>query len=159
MIAQDSTGKSDYHALTLGLNKRFSHGYQFSASYTWSHAIDDSTDLQTLLAPQDNNRLDLERGNFYFDQRHRFVFAGVFASPDTLKDEAFLKKFRADCTFSLIIEHSKGRPFMIDEADDTFTLIVAQHTRREERGSEPRKPQDHGANHVAEPHASRKRHR
>ncbi|MGB5039232.1 MAG: TonB-dependent receptor [Blastocatellia bacterium] len=129
VIAQDSTGKSDYHALTLGLNKRFSHGYQFSASYTWSHAIDDSTDLQTLLAPQDNNRLDLERGNSYFDQRHRFVFSGVFASPYTWKDEGFWKKFLADFTFSPIVELSSGRPFNVHSAADTNFDFSSQTDR------------------------------
>ena len=28
--------------------------FQFLASYTWSHTIDDSTDLQSPLAPQDS---------------------------------------------------------------------------------------------------------
>ena len=28
--------------------------YEFLASYTWSHAIDDSTDLQSTLTPQDS---------------------------------------------------------------------------------------------------------
>ncbi len=129
VIAQDSTGKSDYHALTVGLNKRFSHGYQFSASYTWSHAIDDSTDLQTLLAPQDNNRLDLERGNSYFDQRHRFVFSGVFASPYTWKDDGFWKKFLADFTFSPIVELSSGRPFNVHSAVDTNFDFSSQTDR------------------------------
>lgn len=129
VIAQDSTGKSEYHALTLGLNKRFSHGYQFSASYTWSHAIDDSTDLQTLLAPQDNNRVDLERGNSYFDQRHRFVFSGVFASPYSWKDEGVWKKILADFTLSPIIELSSGRPFNVHSAVDTNFDFSSQTDR------------------------------
>lgn len=129
VIAQDATGRSDYHALTVGLTKRFSHNYQFSASYTLSHAIDDSTDLQTLLAPQDNLRLDLERGNSYFDQRHRFVFSGVFQSPYRWKDDGAWKKILADFTFSPIVELSSGRPFNVHSAVDTNFDFSSQTDR------------------------------
>lgn len=129
VVVQESTGKSDYHGLTVNLNKRFSHHYQFVASYTWSHAIDDSTDLQTLLAPQDNNRLDLERGNSYFDQRHRFVLSGVFVSPYQWKDDGFMKKFLADFTFAPIVEFAAGRPFNVHTGVDT-NLDVSSQTDR-----------------------------
>src|SRR5258706_1040524 len=52
--AQVSDGNSNYNALTADLKKRFTRNFQFLASYTWSHSIDDSSDLQTLLLPQDN---------------------------------------------------------------------------------------------------------
>ena len=43
-VANESTGTSSYNAFTANLQKRFSGHYEFLASYTWSHAIDDSTD-------------------------------------------------------------------------------------------------------------------
>jgi hypothetical protein len=46
MDANYSNGSSVYHGLTANLRKRFTNHYEFLASYTWSHAIDDSTDLQ-----------------------------------------------------------------------------------------------------------------
>jgi len=49
-----SNGSSVYHGLSANLRKRFSRHYEFIASYTWSHAIDDSTDLQATLTPQDS---------------------------------------------------------------------------------------------------------
>ena len=54
MDANYSNGSSVYHGLTANLKKRFGDHYEFLASYTWSHAIDDSTDLQSPLAPQDS---------------------------------------------------------------------------------------------------------
>jgi len=77
----ESSGSSIYHALTLTLNKRFSGHYQLLGSWTWSHAIDDSTDLATFEEPQDNQNARLDRGNSSFDQRHRFVLNGVLESP------------------------------------------------------------------------------
>ena len=47
--AQVSDGNSSYNALNLEMRKRFASNIQFLASYTWSHSIDDSSDLQTLL--------------------------------------------------------------------------------------------------------------
>ena len=46
--AQLSDGNSNYNAMNLELKRRFSNNFQFLASYTWSHSIDDSSDLQTL---------------------------------------------------------------------------------------------------------------
>src|SRR5208337_5621164 len=43
MDANFSNGTSGYHGLSANLRKRFSSRYEFLASYTWSHAIDDST--------------------------------------------------------------------------------------------------------------------
>ncbi len=45
--AQLSDGSSIYHGLTVNLQKRFAHSFELLSSYTWSHTIDDSTDLQS----------------------------------------------------------------------------------------------------------------
>ncbi len=111
--AQLSDGNSSYNALNLEMKKRFSTGMQFYASYTWSHSIDDSSDLQTLLKPQDNTNFRAERSNSLFDQRHRFVFSGVFATPDNWRSQNGWKKFLHGFTFSPILEISSGRPFNI----------------------------------------------
>ena len=78
MVANFSNGSSVYHGLTLNLRKRMKSHFEFLGSYTWSHAIDDSTDLQTLLSPQNDLQPGAERANSTFDQRHRFVFSGVY---------------------------------------------------------------------------------
>src|SRR4030095_3429511 len=81
--AQLSDGNSSYNALNIELKKRFSTNVQFFATYTWSHSIDESSDLQTLLKPQDNTNFKAEHSDSLFDQRHRFVFSGVFSTPDS----------------------------------------------------------------------------
>jgi hypothetical protein len=110
---QESTGASIYHGLSVDVRKRFGNHYMFLASYTWSHAIDDSTDLQTLLNPQDNNNPQLERGNSTFDQRHRFVFSAVLQSPYSRNDPNLWKKIFADFTVAPIFQASSGRPFTV----------------------------------------------
>ncbi len=117
--AQVSDGNSNYNALTLDLKKRFTRNFQFLASYTWSHSIDDSSDLQTLLLPQDNRNFRAERANSLFDQRQRFVFSAVFASPTTWRSGDGLHRFLADFTLAPIFEISSGRPFNILSNQDT----------------------------------------
>jgi Carboxypeptidase regulatory-like domain/TonB dependent receptor len=111
--AQLSDGNSFYNAMNLELKKRFSNNFQFLASYTWSHSIDDSSDLQTLLKPQDNLNFRAERSDSLFDQRHRFVFSGVFSAPSEWKSAGGVKSWLRDFSFAPIVEISSGRPFNI----------------------------------------------
>jgi hypothetical protein len=122
--AQSSIGNSTYHALNVDLKKRFSGNMQFLASYTWSHSIDDSSDLQTLLKPQDNRNLRGDRADSLFDQRHRFVFSGLVVSPPKWRtSDSGVRRFLADFTLAPIFEISSGRPFnILSVADQNFDL-------------------------------------
>jgi hypothetical protein len=111
--AQLSDGNSSYNALNLEMKKRFSSNIQFLASYTWAHSIDDSSDLQTLLKPQDNNNFRAEKSDSLFDQRHRFVFSGVMSAPDSWRSAGGFKRFMHGFSFAPILEISSGRPFNI----------------------------------------------
>lgn len=111
--AQLSDGNSSYNAMNLELKKRFSSNIQFYATYTWSHSIDDSSDLQTLLKPQDNTNFRAERSNSLFDQRHRFVFSGILGSPERWRSGNGFQKFLYGFTVAPIIEIGSGRPFNI----------------------------------------------
>jgi hypothetical protein len=122
MDANYSNGSSVYHGLTANLRKRFNNHYEFLASYTWSHAIDDSTDLQSTLTPQDSYFPSADRSTSLFDQRHRFVFSGVYQS-GKLSGGGFVSKFFSNWTFAPQIELSSGRPFnIITGNDDNFQL-------------------------------------
>jgi Carboxypeptidase regulatory-like domain len=112
MDANYSNGSSVYHGFSANLRKRFGDHYEFLASYTWSHAIDDSTDLQATLTPQDSYYPSFDRSNSLFDQRHRFVFSGVYQS-GKLSGSGFAGKFFSDWTVAPLIEFSSGRPFNI----------------------------------------------
>src|SRR5215813_5606581 len=111
--AQTSDGNSVYNALNVDLKKRFSNHFQFLASYTWSHSIDDSSDLQTLLLPQDNRNFGAERADSLFDQRHRFVFSAVFTAPTEWRTGDGFHRALSNFTLAPIFEVSSGRPFNI----------------------------------------------
>jgi hypothetical protein len=128
--AQLSDGNSNYNAMNLELKKRFSKNFQFLASYTLSHSIDDSSDLQTLLKPQDNRNFRAERADSLFDQRHRFVFSGVFSSPVSWRNsESFAQRFLSDFVLAPIVEISSGRPFNILTGSDTNGDLQSSNDR------------------------------
>src|SRR6202022_1289704 len=112
MDANYSNGTSNYNGLTANLRKRFSKHYEFLASYTWSHAIDDSTDLQATLTPQDSYYPSLDRSSSTFDQRHRLVFSGVYNS-GRVGGDSFTGKLLSNWIFAPLIQFNSGRPFNI----------------------------------------------
>ena len=114
-----TTGTSSYNALSANLRKRISTNYEFLVSYTWSHAIDDSTDVvSTSDAPQNNFNPNAERSTSSFDQRSRLVLSGVYNS-GKLGGTGFVPSVFSNVTVAPIFEVSSGRPFNILTGTDT----------------------------------------
>jgi hypothetical protein len=81
-----ANGNSIYHGASAQLTRRFTNNLQFSAAYTWSHLIDDTTAevFSTVLTPrrvQDFQNVRVERGDSALDRRHRFVLSGLYDMP------------------------------------------------------------------------------
>ena len=83
ILSAESVGDSNYHALNLTLERRWSRGFELFATYTWSHAIDDAPEQNTIdsantetLSDPSNRRRD--RGSSLTDRRHVFNVTGVF---------------------------------------------------------------------------------
>jgi hypothetical protein len=118
MTPNESAGNSVYHGFTANLRKRLTNHYEFLVSYTWSHTIDDSTDLQTPGQPQDNFSPNAERSNSLFDQRHRLVLSGTYQT-GKIGTSGFAHVLFSDWTIAPIIEASSGRPFAVLTGADT----------------------------------------
>jgi len=77
-----TVGHSYYDSLQLQLQRRLTNGLQFSAAYTYAHAIDNSPGT----LDQQSDRVDFfnfgaERANSNLDIRHRFVFTSLYELP------------------------------------------------------------------------------
>jgi len=127
--AQVSNGNSSYNALTVNLSKRFSKGFELLTSYTYSHSIDDSTDLQSTLEPQDSRFPNLDRSNSVNDQRHRWVTSAVFQSGTSKSGDSFAKRFISDFTLSPIVEFASGRPFTVITGGSSRLDLSASNDR------------------------------
>jgi hypothetical protein len=81
--------ESEYHGMTLGLQKRLSQGLQFQANYTysrstdtWSGGLQGSSDYATGAGSAvDWWDIEFERGPSSFDVPHNFVINAVYALP------------------------------------------------------------------------------
>jgi outer membrane receptor protein involved in Fe transport len=76
-----SVGSAIYNGAILEAKKRFANHFTALFNYTYSKAIDDVTDFNSDYSPFDATCLKCDRSLSDFDQRHKVVFAGVFASP------------------------------------------------------------------------------
>jgi carboxypeptidase family protein len=105
---------SNYNAMVLQVNHRMKNNIQFSANYTWAHALDygqnESTfsDTNDLFQP---NNLPIEYGNSIYDVRHRFVANAVMNSP--WKKEGWLGYLTNDWSLSPIFQIQSGLPFSL----------------------------------------------
>jgi hypothetical protein len=126
---QESDASSWYHALTVNLQKRFSKGFELLSSYTYAHSIDDGTDLQSTLEPQDSRFPFFERSNSVNDQRHRWVTSAVFQTAPGKGGDSAWKHFIGDFTLAPLIDVSSGRPFDIITGEDTRLDLGASQAR------------------------------
>lgn len=78
-------GWSEYHSMTLKVEKRLSAGLAFDANYTWSKAMDDASDagptFHEFNVPQNVRNIGEEKGLSSFHHPHRFVFTSTYALP------------------------------------------------------------------------------
>jgi hypothetical protein len=81
----ESDANSIYHGLQLQLIKKLSGGLQLTGAYTWSHAIDEVSDLFDTAGgtalPQNSFDRRAERASASFDVRHRFVYSALWDMP------------------------------------------------------------------------------
>jgi hypothetical protein len=132
--AQLSDAYSSYNALTINLSKRFSNHLELLSSYTWSHSIDDGTDLQSTLEPQDSRFPYMEKGNSVNDQRHRWVTSAVFQTSPHKSGESFLTGLLSNITIAPLVEVSSGRPFNVITGNDTRLDLGASEIRPQTPG-------------------------
>ncbi len=123
--------EAEYNALTVKVDKRFSRGYGFLSTYTWSHSVDQGAEVYTLgqnhaFLP-DNQNFDAGRGVSLLDIPHRWVTSGnvdiPFGRGKMFFDQggivnALLGGWRLSGIFTL----QSGQPF------SPYLLTAASHT-------------------------------
>jgi hypothetical protein len=109
-----SIGNSMYNGLTASFTKRYTHNFQAQVNYTFSKAIDDTTDFNSQFASFFPTRLNLERGLSAYNIAHNFVANAVYNTPFKAgSGESFWSRILADMAFSPIVHMHSGLPFTI----------------------------------------------
>jgi hypothetical protein len=117
-IYEETNGVSSwYDGLVVAFDKRFSHGFQSQASYTWSHEIDDGQGAATnaIFGFSDalwtyNGNYGFDKGSGSLDQRQRFVYSFVWAPTIWHHEGAFAKYVVNNWALSSITTIQSGRP-------------------------------------------------
>lgn len=114
----ENSANSIYHALQIEARKRYSHNYQFTAAYTWSHAIDDVSDLFPIAgAPviaQNSFNLRAERGDANFDIRHRFAASLLWDLPLYRNSSSGPGRLLKNWQIASIFQVNTGQPFTLN---------------------------------------------
>ena len=123
ILLAESVGTSNYNALTLQLNKRFSKGYQFSVNYTLSKSEDDAPEQNLVatqignLVVQDPSNRERDFGPSLADQRHTFVMSFV-GRPQFEFENKTLRYLVNNNQFGIIATANSGERFNIVAATD-----------------------------------------
>ncbi len=113
LVAQ-SVGQSVYNGLNFRFEKRFSHGFDAFATWTWSHAIDDAPEQNNIdsganfLSDITNRRRD--RGNSLTDRRHAFNANAVWA-PESKVNSKALQYLLSNNRIALLFNAQTGENF------------------------------------------------
>lgn len=118
IFTENTVAKSNYNSLQALFEKRFSHGLQFQASYTWSKTLDNASSFESALNPLNFNAT---YGPSAYDARNRFVFNYVWDLP-VPKFEGFKGKALDGWQVTGIISFQSGFPIRITSQDDVEQL-------------------------------------
>ncbi|MGD9561310.1 MAG: TonB-dependent receptor [Pyrinomonadaceae bacterium] len=107
---------SYYNALQIELSKRLSNNLNFQAAYTWSKALD-TTSEATFVGTGDSNILGPvakdQRGYSRFHTPHRFTLFGTYRTPFFDKDRGVLGHILGGWEASAVFKWAHGTPFTV----------------------------------------------
>jgi len=106
------------------LTRRFNNGLQFIGSYTWSHAIDDSTadvfsTVTTPRRPEDSQDLRQDRSSSALDHRQRFSFEMVYDVPFFKHSNWFMKNILGNWELAPIYTYQTGTFWTVESGVDS----------------------------------------
>jgi hypothetical protein len=114
IFAEDTIASSNYNALEMMLQKRFSRGLQFQAAYTFSKSIDDGSTFEETLNPFN---FRASRALSLFNSKQRFVVSYDWELPIAKRD-GFTGKLVNDWSVSGITQFQSGFPIRLDTQND-----------------------------------------
>jgi hypothetical protein len=108
-----AAGVSDYNALQTHAEQRLSHGLSVGASYTWSHALDEQSDIGLFYTG--NNALNLRSGygSADFDRTHVFNANLSYKIFSPYSEGTLAGKFTAGWTINGIVTLQSGQPYSV----------------------------------------------
>lgn len=125
-----SSANSSYNSLQVGVTKRFSHGLQFLAAYTYSHSLDDysgdASGTSDVTVVPGNQAVLHNYASSDFDRRHRLAFSGVYDLPRfSTGSSHFIQQVVNGWEVATIFTIQSGTPFSVLTNDTAFVQARA----------------------------------
>ncbi|MGA7895618.1 MAG: hypothetical protein WCA49_20535, partial [Candidatus Sulfotelmatobacter sp.] len=115
IFAEDTIAASAYNSLQTMLEKRFSHGLQFQAAYTFSKSLDWASSFEETVNPFDYKA---SRALSLFNSAQRFVINFYWDLP-VRKYNGAAGKILDDWAMSAIVQFQSGFPIRLSDPDDS----------------------------------------
>ena len=122
----ESTGDSNYHALQIWVNRRFSDRLAFQVAYTWSHDITNSPlSFFMNIGTTDPFNYNLDRGDGELDRRQMFVANAVYELPSFKRWGAVASHILGDWQLNGIASFLGGTPLDVTSGANTAGLAAS----------------------------------
>ena len=108
-----AVGMSNYNALQVGVNKRFSHGLLITGSYTYSHTLDEQSGLGLFYNGNDPNNTRSSYGSSDFDRTHVFIVSYVYQFPNRTTTKGWVKQITNGWGIGGVTVLQSGQPFSV----------------------------------------------
>jgi hypothetical protein len=130
-----TAGTSNYNAFQTSLNKNLSHGLQFLASYTWSHALDISSGYENSgfggsgsggfgeLRSTNPFNPHVDYGSSNYDARNRLVISYLYQFPSLHTSQWMLGRLVDGWQISGITTFQSGFP--LDVVDSNYPSLTS----------------------------------
>jgi hypothetical protein len=109
--------RANYNSLQVTATQRVSRGLSFTAGYTYSHGLDDSSTNQNQFLPQDSTHPQREYASSDYDMRHRFTFSLTYAIPGREFPGQLLKGWQLNSIVTL----QSGQPWTVNDTGNNIS--------------------------------------
>lgn len=108
-----AAGVSAYDALQTHIDKRLRHGVQLGASYTFSHTLDEQSDIGLFFTGDNPNRLRDSYASADFDTTHTFSATYLFALPKINAGNRIVNALANGWQMDGVVVFQSGQPYSI----------------------------------------------
>src|SRR5258707_2694620 len=110
-VLYKTEGIATYNALQFGLRKRLSKGLQLTASYTWSHTLDEQSGLGLFYNGNDPLNTRTSYGTSTYDRTHVAVVQYSYQLPKVTGRHSLIGRIANDWALNGVTTFQSGFPF------------------------------------------------
>ena len=111
----------------MQVKKRLSNGLQFTASYTWSHSLDEQSGLGLFFTGNNPLNLKANYASSDFDQTHVFLINYSYTTPKLVQSEALGKAVNGWTIGGVTVAQS-GQPYSVYDFSGSVASLYSEHS-------------------------------